>query len=237
MKMNKKAVATAAIDRAAIDDGLRAYMRRVYGYMASGLALTGAVAYGVSSSRLAMEIIFGTPLFWVVIFAPIGVLFFLDDAIESTKADTAQTVFWTYAGLMGLSLSAIFIEYTGTSIARVFFLTAGVFAGMSLYGYATRRDLTGWGSFFFMGLIGVIVAMVVNMFLQSAAMHFVTSAVGVLVFVGLTAHDTQAIKSIYMDSDDLEVRETKAIFGALVLYLNFLNLLLQLLSLFGEGEQ
>ena len=150
------------------------------------------------------------------------------------QASTAQTLFWVYAGLMGLSLSFIFIVYTGTSIARVFFITAGTFAGMSLYGYTTKRDLSGWGSFLFMGLIGVIIASVVNMFLQSTVMHFVISVIGVLVFVGLTAYDTQAIKNIYSESDSDEVYSKKAVMGALRLYLDFINLFIMLLRLFGS---
>jgi FtsH-binding integral membrane protein len=146
---------------------------------------------------------------------------------------TAQTVFWVFAGAMGLSLATIFVVYTGTSIARVFFITAGTFAGMSLYGYTTKKDLTGWGSFLFMGLIGIVIAAVVNMFIQSSALQFAISVIGVIVFVGLTAYDTQKIKSMYMEADDSETMGKKAIMGALTLYLDFINLFIMLLHLFG----
>ncbi len=224
----------ARAQAADIDAGLRQYMLRVYNYMASGLALTGAVAYGISTSQAAMQLIFGTGLFWVVALAPLGLVFFLSARINKMQASTAQTLFWAYAGLMGLSLASIFIAYTGTSIARVFFITSSVFAGMSLYGYTTKRDLSAWGSFLFMGLIGIVIASLVNIFLQSSAMQFVISVVGVLVFVGLTAYDTQAIKSIYLESDSADTHTKKAVMGALRLYLDFINLFIMLLTLFGD---
>ncbi len=219
---------------AEIDVGLREYMLKVYNYMASGLALTGAVAYGLTKSEAAMQAIFGTPLFWVVALAPLGLVFFMSARINHLQASTAQTLFWVFATLMGLSLASIFVVYTGTSIARVFFITASTFAGMSLYGYTTKRDLSGFGSFLFMGLIGIIIASVVNIFLASSALHFVISVVGVLVFVGLTAYDTQKIKSLYLEADGSEVMAKKAIMGALTLYLDFINLFIMLLHLFGE---
>ena len=232
---SKFTLRTGSVAQAAdIDIGLRQYMLRVYNYMASGLALTGAVAYGVSTSQAAMQMIFGTGLFWVVALAPLGLVFFLSARINKMQASTAQTLFWVYAGLMGLSLASIFIAYTGTSIARVFFITASVFAGMSLYGYTTKKDLSAWGSFLFMGLIGIVIASLVNIFLQSSAMQFVISVVGVLVFVGLTAYDTQAIKSIYLESDSADTHTKKAVMGALRLYLDFINLFIMLLSLFGD---
>jgi len=217
-----------------IDVGLRAYMLQVYNYMASGLALTGAVAYGVSTSETFMQAIFGTPLMWVVFLAPLGLVFFLSARINHMQASTAQALFWTYAGLMGLSLASIFVVYTGTSIARVFFITGATFAAMSLYGYTTKRDLSGMGSFLFMGLIGVVIASVVNIFLASSALHFAISVIGVLVFVGLTAYDTQNIRDIYNQLDSSEIHGKKAIMGALRLYMDFLNLFLMLLNLFGE---
>ncbi|MCW8835866.1 MAG: Bax inhibitor-1/YccA family protein [Rhodospirillales bacterium] len=226
----------AEASAAHIDVGLRTYMLRVYNYMASGLALTGAVAYGVSQSEAAMQAIFGTPLFWVVALAPIGMVFFLSARIHSMKAGTAQALFWVFAGLMGLSLASIFIAFTGASIARVFFITAATFGALSLYGYTTKRDLAGWGSFLFMGLIGIIIASIVNLFMESSALHFVISVVGVLVFTGLTAYDTQRIKAIYLESDAAEVHEKKAILGALTLYLDFINLFIMLLHLFGNRE-
>lgn len=219
---------------AGIDVGLREYMLKIYNYMASGLALTGIVAYGLTLSPAAMQMVFGTPLMWVVMLAPIGFVIFLSARIHAMKASTAQTVFWIYAAVMGLSLASIFVIYTGTSIARVFFISAGTFAAMSLYGYSTKRDLSGFGSFLFMGLIGILIAGVVNIFLQSSALHFVISVVGVLVFVGLTAYDTQKIKSIYAETDGTEVAEKKAIMGALTLYLDFINLFIMLLRLLGD---
>ncbi len=219
-----------------IDVGLRQYMLRVYNYMTMGLALTGAVAFAASTSPELMQTIHGTGLRWIVMLAPLGLVMLLSARMNAMKSGTAQMVFWIYAGLMGLSLSYIFLAYTGASITRVFFITAGTFAAMSLYGYTTKRDLTGMGSFLFMGLIGIVIASVVNMFLASSALHFVISVVGVLVFVGLTAYDTQSIKSIYNAADSGEVQEKKSIMGALRLYLDFINLFIMLLSLFGNRD-
>ena len=219
---------------AEIDVGLRQYMLNIYNYMASGLTLTGIVAYGASTSETLMQAIMGTPLMWVVMLSPFAFILALSFGIHKMKASTAQAVFWGFSAVMGLSLAYIFLIYTGASITRVFFISAGTFAGMSLYGYTTKKDLTGWGSFLYMGLFGIIIAMVVNMFLQSSAMHFVISVIGVLVFVGLTAYDTQKIKNIYRQADTGEMQSKKAIMGALTLYLDFLNLFLMLLRLFGE---
>ena len=225
---------TRVVDRAVIDEGLRAYMLGVYNYMASGLALTGIVAFIVANTEFLMDAIFGTPLLWVVMLAPLGVVFFMSARIQSMSAGAAQATFWVFAVLMGMSLASIFIVYTGASIARVFFITASVFGAMSIYGYTTKRDLTGWGSFLFMGLIGIIIASVVNIFLASSALEFAISVIGVLVFVGLTAYDTQNIKSMYVESDGAAVVTKKAIMGALRLYLDFINLFLMLLRLFGN---
>jgi FtsH-binding integral membrane protein len=218
-----------------IDVGLRDYMLRVYNYMASGLALTGIVAYvaaaGGADSFIAH--IYRTPVMWLVVLAPLGLVMLLSFGIERMQASTAQMVFWIYAGLMGLSLSTIFLVYTGASIARVFFITAGTFAGMSLYGYTTRRDLSQFGSFLFMGLIGIIIASLVNMFLLSSALQFAISVIGVLVFTGLTAYDTQQIKEMYYQGDGSEIAGKKAIMGALRLYLDFINLFMMLMQLFG----
>jgi uncharacterized protein len=218
-----------------IDVGLRDYMLRVYNYMASGLALTGIVAYiaaaGGADSFIAH--IYRTPIMWLVVLAPLGLVMLLSFGIQRMQASTAQMVFWIYSGLMGLSLSTIFLVYTGASIARVFFITAGTFAAMSLYGYTTRRDLSQFGSFLFMGLIGVIIASLVNMFLLSSALQFAISVIGVLVFTGLTAYDTQQIKEMYVAYDDGEVAGKKAIMGALRLYLDFINLFMLLMQLLG----
>lgn len=219
-----------------IDIGLRQYMLRVYNFMCLGMVLTGIVAFTASTNTALMQAVYGTPLQWVVMLAPLGLVFFMSARIHAMKSTTAQAVFWLYSGLMGLSLSYIFLAYTGESIARVFFITAGTFAGMSLYGYTTRRDLSGFGSFLMMGLIGIIIAALVNLFLESSALAFVISVVGVLVFVGLTAYDTQKIKSLYSATDMAETQEKKAIMGALTLYLDFINLFIMLLHLFGNRE-
>ena len=237
---NKFSLRTAQMDGATaeavqIDEGLRAYMLRIYNYMASGLALTGIIAMATAQSESMMQIIFGGgALMWIVMLSPLGFVLALSFGINKMKASTAQAVFWGFAAVMGLSMASIFAIYTGTSIARVFFITAGTFAGMSLYGYTTKRDLTGLGSFLFMGLIGIILASIVNMFLQSSAMHFVISVIGVLVFVGLTAYDTQKIKNMYSELDGSETASKKAIMGALTLYLDFSNLFMMLLRLFGD---
>ena len=222
-----------ATESAIIDEGLRSYMLRVYNYMATGLAATGVVAYIVANTPFLMNTIFGTPLMWVVMLAPLGMVLYLGAKINSMSVSAAQTSFWIFSTLMGMSLASIFVIYTGTSIARVFFITSGVFGAMSLYGYTTKRDLTGWGSFLFMGLIGIIIASVVNMFLASSALMFAISVIGVLVFVGLTAYDTQNIKNMYSQSDSTVVTSKKAIMGALKLYLDFINLFIMMMHLFG----
>ena len=222
------------VEGAAIDEGLRSYMLRVYNYMASGLALTGIVAYLVSQSPQAIHAIFGTPLYWLVLLAPLGLVFFLSARIARIQPATAQALYWLYAGLMGVSMSFIFVVYTDSSIARVFFISAGSFAGLSLYGYTTKRDLSAFASFLMIGLIGVILASVVNLFLHSTGLQFAVSVIGVLVFAGLTAYDTQSIKELYFAGDDASVATRKSIMGALRLYLDFLNLFLMLLQLFGS---
>ncbi len=219
--------------QAEMDMGLRRYMLRVYNYMGGALALTGIVAYFAASSGFYASIA-NTPLVWVVMLAPVGLALLLGFGIQKMSLGTAQAAFWAYAGLMGLSLAGIFMIYTGTSIARVFFITAGTFGAMSLYGYTTNRDLSGMGSFLMMGLIGVMIAGLVNMFLQSAMMQFVISVVGVLVFVGLTAYDTQRIKEMYWEGDGDVIAGKKAVMGALQLYLDFVNLFVMLLQLFGQ---
>ena len=230
----------------AIDAGLREYMLRVYNYMASGLALTGLVAYMlfqatavtgptgdiVGLTNLGVSLYTG-PMMWIVALAPLGVVMYMSFGIRNMSASRAQTMFWVFAFLMGLSLSTIFLTYTQASIARVFFITATTFGAMSIYGYTTKRDLTAMGSFLFMGLIGIIIASIVNIFMQSSMMYFVISVLGVLIFVGLTAYDTQKIKNMYMAYDSGEVSAKKAIMGALTLYLDFINLFIMLLRLFG----
>lgn len=220
----------------AIDEGLRSYMLRVYNYMASALALTGVVAYAGYRSGF-FESIMGSPVMWLVMLAPLGVVFYLSARINAMSFASAQTWFWVYAGLVGLSLSSIFYVYSGVSITRVFFITSGLFGAMSLYGYTTKKDLTAFGSFLFMGLIGVILASVVNLFLASSALHFAISVIGVLVFTGLTAYDTQKIKEIYFAGDGHEVMGKKSLMGALSLYLDFLNLFLMLMQLMGGRRE
>ena len=228
---------------AEIDVGLREYMLRVYNYMASGLTLTGIIAYMSANTPAILSLLYTTSpegflqptmLAWIAMLPPLGFVLALSFGINRMSPSMAQAVFWGFSAVMGLSLAHIFLSYTGTSIARVFFITSGTFAGMSLYGYTTKRDLTGLGSFMFMGLIGIIIASIVNMFLQSSAMHFVISVIGVLVFVGLTAYDTQKIKNMYAEIDSSDTATKKAIMGALTLYLDFINLFLMLLRLFGE---
>jgi hypothetical protein len=218
-----------------VDEGLRKYMLRVYNYMGSGLALTGIVAYVVAHTGL-YQVLYGSGIGFIVMLAPLGIVFFMGAKIKTMKPSTAQTLFWVFSVLMGASLSYVFLTYTATSIVRVFFITAATFGAMSLYGYTTKRSLARWGSFLFMGLIGVIIAMVVNIFMQSEFLYYAISVIGVLVFTGLTAYDTQRIKQTYLESDGQAVMTKKAIMGALSLYLNFINLFMLLLALFGGRE-
>lgn len=231
------------VHEAEIDLGLRAYMLRVYNYMTGGLALTGVVAYLVLTVPALQSMFFTvstngkigmSPLGWVALLAPLGLVFFLSFKVSSIKASTAQALFWGYSALMGIGLSPLLMIYTGASVARVFFITAATFGAMSLYGYVTKRDLSGWGSFLFMGLIGIIIASLVNIFLVSSQMSFIISVIGVLVFTGLTAYDTQKIKESYVTDDDGETMTKKAVMGALTLYLDFINLFIMLLRLIGD---
>jgi FtsH-binding integral membrane protein len=218
------------------DSGLRQYMLRVYNYMAGGLVLTGAVAYAAAASGVYLAIV-DTPLFWIVALAPLGLVFLLSFRIDKMGLGAAQLIFWVYAGLVGLSLAGLFLVYTGTSIARVFFIAAATFGAMSLYGYTTRSDLSRFGSFLIMGLIGIIIAGVVNIFVGSSGLQFAISVIGVFIFVGLTAWDTQRIKDRYLAADYDVVAGKKAIMGALALYLDFLNLFLMLMQLFGDRRR
>ncbi|TAN57843.1 MAG: Bax inhibitor-1/YccA family protein [Rhodospirillales bacterium] len=217
-----------------IDLGLRSYMLRVYNYMGSGLALTGIVAMLVASNEALMQTLFNSGLMWVVLLAPLGLVLLLSFRIQKMSLGAVQATFWGYAALMGASLAPIFVVYTGASIARTFFICAATFAGMSLYGYTTKKDLSGIGSFLIMGLWGLILAGLVNLFLQSSMLQFVISAAGVLIFTGLTAWDTQKIKEMYLEADGHEIAGKKAVMGALALYMDFLNLFLMLLRFFGE---
>jgi hypothetical protein len=230
---NRWTARASAMPDVGIDVGLRQHMLRVYNYMAGGLALTGIVAYVGAASGIYQQIAH-TPLIWVVILAPLGLVMLLSFRIQSMSLGAAQLTFWAYAALMGLSLSSIFLVYTGASIAQVFFISAAMFLSMSLYGYTTKADLSRFGSFLFMGLIGVVLASVVNMFMHSAGLQFAISVIGVIVFVGLTAWDTQQIKEIYWAGDGTAVAGKKALLGALRLYLDFLNLFLMLMQLMGN---
>lgn len=219
-----------------VDQGLRRHLLRVYNFMCLGLALTGLVAFFVASSPALYQPIFGTPLKWVVIFAPLAFVMILSFRIERMSATAVQLAFWSFAAVMGVSMASIFLVFTGTSIATTFLITAIMFAGMSLWGYTTQRDLTGMGSFLFMGVIGVVVASLVNLFLQSSILQFAVSLIGVAVFTGLTAWDTQRLKREYSVHHDDEMSTKLAVFGALSLYLNFVNIFQLLLNFTGERE-
>jgi len=256
--------ATATHGRgAAVDAGLRSYMLTVYNYMAGGVALTGLVAYvlftqaitldpglaaksaagGVYALKRGMYLtqlgatLYASPLKWLVMLAPLGFVMALSFGVNRMSASVVQICFWSFAAIMGVSLSSIFAIYTHQSIAQVFFISAAAFASLSIYGYTTKKDLSGWGTFLFMGLIGIVIAAIVNIFLQSTMMQFVISAIGVLVFAGLTAYDTQRIKDMYYQvAGNAELASKAAVMGALSLYLDFINMFMMLLSLFGSKD-
>ena len=237
MALDRSTVIVQRGETALYDEGLRAYMLRVYNLMGLGLALTGLVAFGVASTPALFNLIFGTPLKWVVMLAPLGLAFFMGARVSRMSQGAAQATFWVFAALMGASLATVFAVFTGASIARVFFITAAAFAGLSLYGYTTKRSLGAMGSFLLIGLIGLIVAMVVNLFLASSALHFAVSVIGVLIFAGLTAYDTQRIKLMYDEVAGTEMAGKMAILGALSLYLNFINMFMFLLQFFGAQRE
>ncbi len=249
-EFERRAMPGAAVGQAAaVDEGLRSYMLRVYNYMTTGLALTGIIAYLVANTPPLLNAIYGTGLGFVVALAPLGIIFFISFRIHKMSFAGAQMAFWAFAAAMGLGLAYIFIVYTGASVARVFFISAATFAGMSLWGYATKRDLSGFGNFLIMGVFGILIAMLVNIFLGSAMIDFLVSVLGsamidflvsvlgVLIFVGLTAYDTQRIKETYYAADGDEVAGKKAIMGALRLYLDFINMFVFLLHLFGVARE
>jgi FtsH-binding integral membrane protein len=231
---------SVGVPRAARDAGLRSYMLKVYNYMASGVLLTGIVALLFANSSLINLVAnpaTGQPtiLFWIALFAPLGIVLALSWGINRISASTAQILFWVYAALVGVQFSTLFLVYTGTSIAQTFFAVAAAFMGLSLYGYTTKRDLSGMGTFLVMGVVGLLIAMLINMFLQSPAMNLAISAIGVLLFAGLTAYDTQKIKSIYFAvAGQGEAMAKSAISGALTLYLDFINMFLFLLRFMGD---
>jgi hypothetical protein len=233
------AAALGRTDAASYDAGLRSYMLSVYNYMLSGVLLTGMVALGLYStgaiSALFDQVGRPTILGWIVMFAPLAFIFF-GFRPERMSVSGMKTSFYLFSALMGASLSAIFIRYTGTSIATTFFATAAAFGGLSLYGYTTKRDLSGLGTFLIMGVVGLLVAMVLNMFIQSSAMAFVISSVGVLLFAALTAYDTQKIKNLYDYVAGTDMAGKTAIMGALTLYLDFINMFQFLLAFLGNRE-
>ncbi len=236
------------LDRTAtaeVDQGLRAYMLGVYNYMSLGLAVTGLVALGThllavahEGNKLALtplgQALYTSPLRWVIILAPLGFVFFLSARAQSMSVATARNLFLAFSAVMGLSLSSLLIVFTGVSVARVFFITAAAFGGLSLYGYTTQRSLSAFGSFLIMGVWGLVIAGLVNLFLQSSSLQFGLSILSVLIFSGLTAWDTQMIKDMYYEGDGYEVAQKKSIFGALSLYLDFINMFQSLLYLFGQ---
>lgn len=228
----------SATQDAAFDAGLRSYMLSVYNYMASGVLLTGIVAlafsWGGVTSPAAQLFINGGILKWVVMLAPLGVVMWLSFGINRISEGTAKALFWAYAVLMGLSLSTVLLVYTGASVAQTFFASAAAFAGLSLWGYTTKRDLSAFGTFLIMGVVGLIVAMLVNLFLKSSGLDLVISGIGVLLFAGLTAYDTQKIKSMYAHVQGTEFIGKSVVMGALTLYLDFINMFLFLLRFMGD---
>ena len=253
-RQHEQSVRTQVGSEAQIDEGLRAYMLKVYNYMALGVAVTGIVAlmvanmavssvptpYSLGGGTYLTELgatIYTSPLRWVIMFAPLAFVMVLSFGINRLSAGAAQMAFWAFSAIMGLSISWIFLVYAGGSIAQVFFVTAATFGALSLWGYTTKRDLSGMGTFLFMGVIGLIIASIVNIFLASSAFQFAISVLGVLIFAGLTAYDTQRIKNEYAYvAHDGTLMAKSAIMGALSLYLDFVNMFMFLLSLFGSRE-
>ena len=226
-----------------IDLGLRSYMLGVYNHMTTALALTGLMALGlnflsVSNGALTSigELFFVSPLKWVIILAPLGMVFYISARLNKISSSKARNLFYIYSGLMGLSLSSLLLVYTGASVARAFFVTAAAFAALSIYGYTTKKSLSGLGSFLIMGVFGLIIAQIVNMFLASTQLDFMITIIGVLIFAGLTAYDTQKIKNMYLAGDDAETASKKSIMGALNLYLDFILMFQFLLALLGNRE-
>ena len=238
---NRYATADRAVEQAQYDEGLRQHMLRVYNYMMTGLGITGVVAFftamAAQPGTALFDALYLSPLKWVIMLAPLGFVFFLSARMNSLSMSRAQAVFWAFAAVMGLSLSSIFLVFTGASIARVFFITAGMFAATSLWGYTTKTDLTKMGSFLMMGLIGIVIASLVNIFIGSSALQFAISVIGVVVFTGLTAYDTQRIKEEYAEHYGQDTNTKLAVMGALSLYLNFINLFQMLMQLMGQREE
>ena len=248
-EFDRPSVATAQGSTAVVDQGLRSYMLRVYNYMGIGLVVTGLVAWFTYTQSFVEQngrivgvtplgaALYNSPLQWVIMLAPLAFVLVLSFGVQKLSVPVTQILFWAFAAVMGLSLSSIFAVYTGGSIAQVFFISAATFGAMSLYGYTTKRDLTQIGSFLMMGLIGIIIASLVNLFVGSTALQFAISVIGVIVFTGLTAWDTQRIKEVYFESDPGDVMTKKALMGALSLYLDFINLFVMLLQLVGQRRE
>ncbi len=241
---NNRFMSNANAQASQIDVGLRAYMLGVYNHMTTALAITGFFALGLSflvgpSLNELTEIgylVYGSPLKWLIMLAPIGMVFYIAARLNSISSTKARNLFYVYAGLMGLSLSSLLLVYTGASVVRVFFITAGAFAALSLYGYTTKKSLSGLGSFLMMGVFGLIIAQIVNIFMASTQLDFLISIVGVLIFAGLTAYDTQKIKNMYLARDNNEMSGKKSVLGALTLYLDFILMFQFLLMFLGNRE-
>lgn len=244
IQTDRRTMTGAGVESAAIHEGLRTYMLRVYNYMASGLLLSGIVAFAVANTGLiglffrveAGQIAGYTGLGMISMFMPLGLILFMSFAGHNRSAGTMQLLYWLFVGTMGVGLSTILMTYTGVSVARTFVITASAFAGLSLYGYTTKKDLSGMGTFLLMGLIGLVIAMVVNMIWPSGVMGFVIPVIGVLIFAGLTVYDTQRIKSGYFNVQGSSREEHAAVMGAVALYLNFINLFQFLLMFLGNRE-
>lgn len=231
--MNNKSVLRSSPSHVSVDQGLRAFMLRVYNLMFIGLGVTAVVSYFLMQSPSTLVSLMGGPM-WIILFAQLGLVFYFAARLHKMAAQTAKLIFFVYATLMGLSLSPLLYMYTGVSVFRVFLITSATFGSMSLYGYTTKRDLSQMGSLLFMGLIGIIIAGVVNIFMNSSGLSFLISILAVIIFTGLTAYDTQRIKEIYHEADSQEDAERKAVNGALMLYLDFMNLFINLLRLLGD---
>jgi FtsH-binding integral membrane protein len=234
---NRSGAFGRAVDTAAFDEGLRKHMLRVYNYMMIGLAVTGIIAFLVASTPALYVPIFTTPLKWVVMLAPLAFIFVLSWRFEQMSTSALQMTFFAFCAVMGVSMASIFLVFTGASVARVFFITSAMFAATSLWGYTTKTDLSKMGSFLIMGLIGIVIASIVNIFLGSSALQFAISVIGVVVFTGLTAYDTQNIKESYAEHFGHDTNTKMAVMGALSLYLNFINLFQMLLQLTGQREE
>ena len=241
---NNRFMSNANAQASQIDVGLRAYMLGVYNHMTTALAITGFFALGLSFlvgpslNELTQTgyLLYGSPLKWVIMLAPLGMVFYISARLNSISAAKARNLFYVYAGLMGLSLSSLLLVYTGASVVRVFFITAAAFAALSLYGYTTKKSLSGLGSFLMMGVFGLIIAQIVNIFMASSQLDFMISIVGVLIFAGLTAYDTQKIKNMYLTGDNNEISGKKSVLGALTLYLDFILMFQFLLMFLGNRE-